>query len=246
MKKIGILIPSTSRGRSWKSYKESYLYNNTLKTFFLTYNQEHSYIFYIGIDTDDNIYDNKQNQNEYEKFVKLLGKDVTIKFIQMTDIKSGHLTMMWNRLFREAYGENCDYFFQCGDDIEFRTKGWVNDSINVLQQSNNIGMTGPINNNYRILTQSFVSREHMKLFGYYYPPEIINWCCDDWINGVYRKINRFYPLRKHVCINIGGAPRYVINGDKNFTVDIRKKTLTLRRECEKIVNKDVERITALT
>ena len=28
--------------------------------------------------------------------------------------------------------ENFDYFFQCGDDIKFITKGWVNSSINKL------------------------------------------------------------------------------------------------------------------
>ena len=23
---------------------------------------------------------------------------------------------MWNLAFKEAYNDNCDYFFQCGDD----------------------------------------------------------------------------------------------------------------------------------
>ena len=31
--KIGILIPSTSKGRDWRSYKETYLYELTLKTY---------------------------------------------------------------------------------------------------------------------------------------------------------------------------------------------------------------------
>ena len=43
--KIGIIIPSTSNGRNWISYKESYLFKHTLKTFLLTYNNEHEYIF---------------------------------------------------------------------------------------------------------------------------------------------------------------------------------------------------------
>ena len=44
--KIGLLIPSTSNGRpDWKNYKNTYLYCNTLKTFLLTYNPEHEYIF---------------------------------------------------------------------------------------------------------------------------------------------------------------------------------------------------------
>ena len=35
--KIGILIPSTSNGRDWKTGKETYLYSITLKSFLLTY-----------------------------------------------------------------------------------------------------------------------------------------------------------------------------------------------------------------
>ena len=34
---------------------------------------------------------------------------------------------MWNHLFHNAYEDNCDYFFQCGDDIMFTTKNWVKD-----------------------------------------------------------------------------------------------------------------------
>ena len=33
---------------------------------------------------------------------------------------------MWNILFKKAYNDNCDYFYQCGDDILFKTKGWNN------------------------------------------------------------------------------------------------------------------------
>ena len=29
---------------------------------------------------------------------------------------------MWNVLFKQAYDDGCDYFYQCGDDIEFKTK----------------------------------------------------------------------------------------------------------------------------
>ena len=55
--KIGVLIPATSNGREWNNYKETYLYINTLKSFLLTYDKEHSYTFYIGIDRNDKVYD---------------------------------------------------------------------------------------------------------------------------------------------------------------------------------------------
>ena len=43
------------------------------------------------------------------------------------------------------------------------------------------------------MTQSFVSRKHMEIFSVYFPPEIVNWCCDDWINFVYYP-KYIYPL----------------------------------------------------
>lgn len=214
--KIAILIPSTSKGRDdWKDAKDTYLYKYTFKTLLLTYDDDHEYRFYIGIDRGDRIYDNADVKQYFEKMASIM-KNTSIEFIYMTDIKKGHLTVMWNRLFEKAYADGNDYFFQCGDDITFETKGWVNESIRTLESSNGVGMTGPINNNPRILTQSFVSRRHMELFGLYFPTEIINWCCDDWINDVYKRIGHFYPLANHRCDNVGGAPRYDINNDPLF------------------------------
>ena len=72
-----------------------------------------------------------------------------------------------------------------------------------------IGMTGPMNNQ-DILTQSFVSRKHHDLFGYYFPEEIENWFCDNWMNEVYQGIDRYFPLKNHLCNNVGGKERYAV------------------------------------
>ena len=239
--KIGILIPSTSKGRNWTSYKESYLYNITLKTFILTYDKEHSYEFYIGIDRDDPILDKEETKNGINN-LKTVFKNLNFDFIYMDGIVKGHLTVMWNRLFKKALDDNCEYFYQCGDDIEFKTKGWINDSIKKLQENKNIGLTGPINNNPRILTQTFVSRNHYDLFGYYFPEEIINWCCDDWINEIYKNINAFFPLLNQVCVNIGGDPRYVINNNNTYHLNMRNNTMLLRQQCSELVKRDLDRI----
>lgn len=241
---IGILIPTTSNKREWNDIYESYIYNITLKTFLLTYDKEHKYKFYIGIDQNDNIFDNKKEQQKILDFIKVM-KNVSLEFILMENIEKGHLTIMWNNLFTKAFNENCDYFFQCGDDIEFKTKGWINDCIFMLQKNNNIGLTGPINNNPHILTQSFVSRKHMELFNYYFPPEIINWFCDDWINEIYKKINSFFPLQNHLCINIGGQPRYDINNDDSFRSDFKNKMVETRNFCIQIVDRDLKKINNL-
>ena len=152
---------------------------------------------------------------------------------------------MWNIVHKQAYDEGCDYFYQCGDDICFKTNNWINDCIKILQAHDNIGLTGPINNNHRILTQSFVSRCHMEIFGWFFPEEIINWCCDDWYNWVYQP-NYFYPLLNHFCSNDGGQPRYNVANRLNFKgqtleefntnlMELREKTILLANRHRKIL-----------
>jgi hypothetical protein len=239
--KIALLIPSTSKQRDWKTVNESYLYKYTLKTFGITQDKEHEYKFYIGIDRGDPMYDNPDTQLKLTRLANIF-KNTNIEFLYMDGVEKGHLTAMWNILFKKAHEDGNDYFFQCGDDISFETPYWINSCIETLQKSNDVGMTGPINNNSRILTQSFVSRKHMELFGHYFPEEIINWCCDDWINEIYKKLGRFYPLQNHYCSNVGGNPRYNVNNDvtffSNFNVSLRK----LRKQTTLIVEKDFEKI----
>ena len=83
----------------------------------------------------------------------------------------------------------------------------------------------------------------MELFGHYFPEEIINWCCDDWINLVYQNIGRFYPLTAHFCINIGGDPRYEINNDAKFRLSFRKSVENLRKTTAKMAENDAKKIT---
>ena len=57
--KIAALILATSKNRdNWVMMQDTYLYQLTLKTFLLTIDKEHNYIFYVGIDKDDRIFDN--------------------------------------------------------------------------------------------------------------------------------------------------------------------------------------------
>ena len=52
---------------------------------------------------------------------------IDLKFITSSGIEKGWVTKMWNRAFKMAYDDGCDYFYQCGDDMQFKTKGWIND-----------------------------------------------------------------------------------------------------------------------
>lgn len=226
--KIGLLIPTTSLKRNeWKYVIHSYIYSLTMKTFLETYDPEHSYTFYIGIDHGDRIFDSSASKNRICQYLQKTDSRINIEFIYMSECKKGHLTAMWNKLFKKAYDDGCDYFYQCGDDISFETKGWVNASIQTLNEHNNIGLTGPFNNNNLILTQAFVSRKHMDIFGWFFPEEIINWGCDDWYNCVY-KPDHFFPLKGHFCANKGGEPRYIINNNPSYNSDWQVNTQQLR------------------
>ncbi len=207
MKKIGILIPVTSRKTNWKKVEETYLCTHFIPSFNNTKCNSYEYVIYLGFDNCDRIYDNKDNQKIIEDML-----NDEVKFINFNDINKGHLTKMWNYLFDIAFNENCEYFYQCGDDIYFYTKGWTTKCVEILDKNNGIGITGPININGKrsILIQTFVSRLHKTIFGYYFPEEIMNYYCDDWINFVYKN-NRTYKLVDYKIVNAsckGTGERY--------------------------------------
>ena len=232
--KVGILIPSTSRDRDWTCITESYLYKIFLKSFLLTYNQEYEYIIYIGIDRDDKLLSKLDEQNTIIRFVNVM-KNVDIKFITV-DTEPGYVTEIWNILCKRAYNEGCDYFYQAGDDIEFMSKDWVKMSILNLENNLNVGLSGPIDiNNPRIMTQSFVSRKHYEKLGYFFPKEIRNWYCDDWITLLYFKIGKINPLVDKYCRNMGGKPRYDVVGSVSQDDPVRKL-------CNELVERDFNKL----
>jgi len=245
--KIGILIPSTTKGLNCKSYKDSYLYKLFFKSFIKTYDKKYKnkdilYTIYVVVDDDDEIYSNEKNK--IISFINLV-KNVSIKFISSNGIDKGWVTKMWNRAFKTAYDEGCDYFYQCGDDIEFVDKEWVIDSIEAMKKHNGVGITGPIDWGREqhkmivgagkfILTQTFVSRKHMDIFGFYFPEEIKNWFCDDWITYVYISKNKYWPIRKRI-INQGGEPRYEPDGKGAEFQPMTKKCFELVNKYNKLL-----------
>ena len=213
---IALLIPITSSGRQWNNLYDSYLINLTLTTFWLTKNDCYNYTFYLGFDEDDHLFNNSNNIELLEKIFDELNLKLNITIYK--NVKKGHLTILWNILYQKAYDDNNDYYYQCGDDIQFKTKDWVKDSVEILIKNNNFGVSGPNNidtsNILLTLTQAMVSRTHMELFGYLYPPSIINWYCDNWISEVYQP-KYFFKLNEHFAPNVGGAERYLIERDKS-------------------------------
>ena len=216
--KIAVIVPSTSKNRDWKTPEDSYL-NLMLSTFRETCDDEHEYCFFVGVDDTDAYYLKYQPDFEATEGVRIVP----------VSVEKGYVTHIWNSLAKIAVEEGFDYLFQCGDDVRLETKGWVNKCIEVLQAINNIGVTGPNDrNNMRILTQSFVHRTHYELFKFYFPPEIPNWYCDDWITEIYD--DRTVRLAsEYTCFNTGGQPRYDV-------VHCRDLCTRLVRRDKKILN----------
>ena len=228
--KIGILFPTTSKLRDWKQISDTYLYKILLPSFLKTRCSEYEYVLYIVTDDNDKIY-TKVNKDIISKDISN-NENLSSKFISSSGIKKGHVTEMWNRALENAYNDNCDYFYQCGDDIEFLTDNWTTLSINKLKENNDIGITGPLDlqrllsgknshpGNPRFLqTQAFFSRKHKEIHGFLFPKEIINWYCDDWITRTHYP--EYFMIIKNCFIkNCGGKPRYnVIEkvGDKHMS-----------------------------
>ena len=204
--KVAFLIPSTTRKRKWRKMEDTYLYNLFGKSFLNTITDKFEYTIYINVDADDPIYSQKR---ENDKFKTLIGEKADVIFISDGGIAKGFLTCMWNFLFSKAYNDRNEYFYQCGDDIYFHNKGWLDECVKILQEQNNIGTCGPINPpHYHILTQTLVSRKHMEIFNCYFPSQIKNWWCDNWINYVYSP-HYVKKIEHLIAENKGGEPRYL-------------------------------------
>jgi len=229
--KIAVIIPVTSNKCSYNNFKDTDIFNILFKSFFTTYSVDdlnYEYMFYLGIDSDDDFYKNDKVQHEIKNFIKVM-KNTEVVFVSIDSIHKGNVCHIWNELFKKAYEDNNDYFLQIGSDIHFQDKGWVNACLDILKENDDIGVVGMTDEgrkkydpNDSLLTQSFVSRKHMDIFGFYYPSEFKNWFIDDWISEIYDK-NRKKFIIPHKIYNCGGAPRYIIYGDRTL--------------CDKLLNK---------
>lgn len=208
---------------------------NLLNNFYLNKVSKHNYNFYLGFNHNDKCLENKN------LFTKFNSSNFSINIKEFNqDIKTGHLTKMWNELFYLSYKDN-DYFYQLGDDILLDNYNFLDEYIKVLEKLDNIGVTGYLtkNGNNEILTQSFVSKKHYEIFGFYFPETIINWCCDNWISDVYKKFNLYKPLDKKI-INSSETERYKIAYNaQDYQVDLNKGVKKLRLY---LINKNLNRI----
>lgn len=179
--KVGLLVPVCSRNQPWTQYEECFLYTALWQSFQATKSEGYEYVFYIGLDDDDAFFLKYRDQ--------LPGVSVLLTGCQHAPAHA------WNVLFQRAYDDGCDYFFQLADDVVLETPGWTEQYIAKLQENKNLGVVGPCHlENYEgrtrvgqpfVLENAFVHRRHYDIFQTFYPSEIRNWYCDDWITRVY-------------------------------------------------------------
>jgi len=222
MIKIALLIPATSYRRNWTTMEESHIYQTFIPSFFDTVytddelvsrmaNSKYEYMLYFGYDKGDPIFSKSEEKKKLKDLVNTMKNKnrmvFDIKFVEL-NIEKGYLTKMWNHLYALAIADSYDYFYQFGDDLKFLDKGWNEYCISTLKKHNDVGMTCAqnTNGNPSILTQSCVSRKHYEIFKLYFPTEIRNWWCDNWINDVY-KPKFLYKTKLYKLINMSDTEK---------------------------------------
>lgn len=185
MEDIAIMIPMCSRNQTWETLQDCFFFDHFYPSFLATASDAFKYTFYLGIDDDDVF------------FLKHVGELEEMGFTVVTLSGCQHApAWAWNKLFEVAIANaDHEYFFQVGDDVVIQSKGWTERFVSVLQSRNGVGAVGPCNpRNFfqrknagqpAVIENSFVSRTHARVFGYFFHPTIRNWYCDDWITQVY-------------------------------------------------------------
>jgi hypothetical protein len=179
--KIAVLIASTSKNTDWVSVEDSLFVKRTIPSILSVASPDIEYKFFIGHDDDDQFF----LKNDFSKVLESI--DYEIVSVPNPIHKP---CPVWNKLFEEAYSQGFEYFLQSGDDIEY-TSPFDVEFISYLESIDNIGVIGgmapycPL-----IITQSFIHKTHMDIFGFLYPPELPDWSSDAWITFTYQKFKR--------------------------------------------------------
>ena len=206
---IGILMPMTSKGQKWIELSDCCFIKTFLPSFIKTAEfTKYNYVFYIGIDANDEFF------SKYINKLKLRLNNESKILIQPNKL-NGNPCMIWNNLFKEAYYDNIDYFYQVGDDIKILSNNWSSYFINILKKNNNIGVIGGVELSYwnerlvkntiGIIENGFVSRKHYEIFKTFFNIKLKTWCSDDWLSNVYNHMCFTAPNIEFINTNrVGG------------------------------------------
>ena len=169
--------------------------------------QKYTIALYVGYDHGDTLFDGDRKRLLSELQSLLRSSPIIVKLVRLPVTR--WLTLLWNILYSAALEDGADYFYQLGDDVSLIDAGWLDPFVAKLQSMNNIGVVAPNDTRWgcRLYTQSFVSRAHFDIFGYYFPLSISNWYCDNWITEVYDAETK-YCFRNKRTYNTNVNTRY--------------------------------------
>lgn len=228
--KIGVLVAVTSKNAGYKHPRDFFvltrLIPSLLKT--TTFDQGTEYKLYVGYDTGDSFFEKHHGELVHQATALLEAKKGVVEFHleKVENISKSNPCFVWNEMFRRAYDDGCDYFLQTGDDVILGKGGWDRVFIQTLKSHKDIGITGGFSLNSAIITQVFLSRKHMDIFGYLYPKVFKNWYSDDWINQVYMPSHRYWQKDIRIFNTFMTLPQ---NPDKlRYDIDYKAKDAAIR------------------
>jgi len=99
--KIAVIIPVTSNKCNFNYFKDTDLLNILFKSFFTTYDLNHEYKFYLGIDSDDKLYQDNTVQNDIKKFINVM-KNTSIEILTIDSLNKDNVCFIWNKLFKKT------------------------------------------------------------------------------------------------------------------------------------------------
>mmetsp|Transcript_67877 Transcript_67877/g.191329 ORF Transcript_67877/g.191329 Transcript_67877/m.191329 type:complete len:324 (+) Transcript_67877:77-1048(+) len=180
---IALLIPTIGNETSARNL------NTVLESVLSTRSGKCTVGAYIAHDAEDGWY--KQPSKRAEVTESNAARALDIRFV----VNYGNRTFVdaVNAAAVQAVVDGYNYLYQIGDDIKFLTPKWDELFEQAIIDMGYIGVVGPaqsIMNPKPILQESFVSREHVCMFGYYFPHRFLNWYTDNWITQAYNYTGR--------------------------------------------------------
>ena len=208
---VAFLVPTTSRGRSWETVQDTYLYRIFCGSLF-QHVPDFDITIYFAYDEDDKIYSDLESRLTIDA---VFGLKFKIEWIPFKPDK-GNVVRLWNGLAERAIEDGFEYLMIVGDDVKFpNDKGWLGLFRNNLRKNKNIGWSAGWSNNDQIATQFLIHKNHVEMFGWVFPPQLQNWYCDNWLNEIYPASFRYW-RKDYPLLNCGGEPRYLPNQDKKL------------------------------
>jgi hypothetical protein len=198
MDKVVFIIPSTAKvAEPYKTIDEMPLLKilyNSIKAHDIS-----NYTFIVGIDDDDEFYINNQ-----EKIKEVLPSNFHLHFFN--NCKKSYVSIV-NQLANVAINEyKAEYLQIFADDLIVYSLTHIPTFIDYFKKHDNLCLGwGKDENVVHTCTHPFIHKTHVNIFDYFYPNEIINWHCDDWILGLYTKLNRIVITDTHVLANCIGV-----------------------------------------